>query len=68
MGNSGIAKQTVNGNRNMVPKLHNYEPQRNGSIHSRKTYSNQKQRKGDEVLKDSRATSSSRIHQPGLHG
>lgn len=66
-GNSGIAKQILNGNRNMVPKLVTmnlremtaYIPERLLAIRNRK---------GDEVLKDSRATSSSRIHQPGLHG
>lgn len=64
MGNS-IPRHLVNGNSSKVLKLRNYQPKRNDGRHSTKTYSNQIQRKGDEVLKAKRATSNSRIHQPG---
>lgn len=68
MDNKKIPKQLVNGNSNKVLKLYNCQPQRSDNRHSTKTYSDRKERKGDEVLKANRATSCSSIHQPGLHG
>lgn len=54
-----IPKQLVNGNSIKGLKLYNYQLQRRDNRHSTETYSDQKQRKGDEVLKAKRATAES---------